>query len=402
MSLISSEMPQKLLAWYEVHRRDLPWRRDPTPYRVWVSEVMLQQTQVDTVIPYYQRFLSRFPELADLARARLEEVLPLWSGLGYYRRARDLHAAARKISSEHGGQFPRDRDQVLALPGIGPYTAGAVLSLAFNLPEPVLDGNVERVLTRLLALPGNPRQSANVRRLREEARGLIPAGRAGDFNQALMELGALICLPLGPRCLDCPLAGLCRARRRGQPERFPEKKPAKKTVPVSLAVLVIERDGKLLLENRPPALEGGQPAYLRGLWNFPALEVEDPEQPPYQLSEAIRARWGAAIRISCRLGSARHSITFRKITLHVWRGEVDGHPSPASKTRPGRVPHLAWRWARPEELGSRYAVPSLAWKVLGLLQKPFSGPRGSAAFPKKPPGKPARAAPPDPESGRPP
>src|SRR5262245_41925451 len=197
-----------LLPWYQKARRDLPWRRNPTPYSVWISEVMLQQTRVETVIPYYLRFLERFPTLLDLAKASLEEVLAAWSGLGYYRRARSLHAAARHIVKDAGGQFPPDLDRALQVPGVGPYTAGAVLSIAYNLPVPVVDGNVERVLARLLR-----RRAAPVRELQGILRASIPEGRASDFNQALMELGATLCSPRDPACGLCPLGEVCQARR---------------------------------------------------------------------------------------------------------------------------------------------------------------------------------------------
>ena len=271
-----------LLAWFERNRRALPWRETSDPYRVWLSEVMLQQTRVDVVIPYYERFLERFPSLESLASAREEEVLALWSGLGYYRRARSLHAGARTIVERHSGRFPRSADDALEVPGVGPYTAGAVLSIAYNLPEPVVDGNVERVLTRVHALPGDPRKAASARVIRELARAAIPRGKAARFNQALMELGALVCLPRSPRCGECPLSSLCEASRVGQPERFPELPPERATVQINLhAAVIVEGETVLLVQ----VAEG---SYLRGLW-LPPLAPGAPaaSDPSEELERSI-------------------------------------------------------------------------------------------------------------------
>ena len=215
-----------LLSWYDRERRDLPWRRTQDPYRVWLSEIMLQQTRVETVIPYYERFLERFPTVSDLAEAPIDDVLARWSGLGYYRRARSLHEAAGQIVREHAGVFPEDSAEALALPGVGRYTAGAILSIAYGRPEPILDGNVIRILSRWLRLGPEIPQS----HLWTLAEDLVPEERPGDFNQAMMELGATVCTPRSPSCLLCPVQERCEARAEGTPERYPAPKAKEKPV----------------------------------------------------------------------------------------------------------------------------------------------------------------------------
>jgi A/G-specific adenine glycosylase len=257
-----------VLAWYERHgRKDLPWQRDPDPYRVWVSEIMLQQTQVAVVVPYFERFMTRFPTVTDLAKADQDEVLHLWSGLGYYARARNLHKAARVIATEHRGRFPTDIGQVQSLPGIGRSTAGAILSLALGQRHPILDGNVKRVLARGFAVPGWPGRSAVLKRLWELAESCTPTERVGAYNQAMMDLGATLCTRTRPACGRCPLAQGCRALALGEPTAFPQPRP-KKTLPIRESrVLVVQNPaGEILLERRPPAGIWG------GLWGLPECD----------------------------------------------------------------------------------------------------------------------------------
>src|SRR5271155_4667718 len=240
---------ESLLAWYQRHKRDLPWRRTKDPYRIWISEIMLQQTRVAAVIPYYERFLARFPDVRVLALAPEEEVLRLWSGLGYYSRARNLQAAAKQIMAQHGGEFPRDEESVLALPGIGRYTAAAILSIAFGEKHAVLDGNVARVLARLGAIRGDLRESKRWQSLQNAAGELLDPKSSGDWNQAMMELGAMVCTPRAPQCLLCPVAKFCRARQLGLTETIPEKRKKRATVEITLAaaVLLAPRGRTLLL-----------------------------------------------------------------------------------------------------------------------------------------------------------
>jgi A/G-specific adenine glycosylase len=261
---------RQLLRWFERHgRKDLPWQREPTPYRVWVSEIMLQQTRVSTVIPYFQRFMSRFPYLAGLAAAPEDEVLHHWSGLGYYARARNLHRAAKQVRDKHGGRFPEDFDAVQALPGIGRSTAGAVLSLALGQSHPILDGNVKRVLARCFAVEGWPGQVGVLKHLWRLAEELLPDQRVAEYNQALMDLGAGICTRRNPDCENCPFAGICLALQQGTPERYPAPKP-KKSLPVKSVQMLMLRNGSggLLLEKRPPQGVWG------GLWSLPECPRE--------------------------------------------------------------------------------------------------------------------------------
>lgn len=269
---------RRLLAWFDRHgRHDLPWQLDPTPYRVWVSEVMLQQTQVATVIPYYQRFMARFDGVAALAGASEDEVLALWSGLGYYSRARNLHRAARQIHDEHNGRFPEQFEEVVALPGIGRSTAGAILAITGGQHHAILDGNVKRVLCRHQAVAGWPGKGEVEQRLWQLAEANTPAQRTGDYTQAIMDLGATLCTRSKPRCDDCPVNGDCHARAEGRISEFPGRKPRKK-LPLKAVVMpvVVNGRGEVLLQKRPPVGIWG------GLWSLP--ECTD---------EAEFARWRA-------------------------------------------------------------------------------------------------------------
>jgi A/G-specific adenine glycosylase len=267
----TEDFARRVLGWFDLFgRKDLPWQRNPTPYRVWVSETMLQQTQVAVVIPYFERFMARFPTVEDLAAAEQDEVLHQWSGLGYYARARNLHSSARILTNEHSGEFPRDLDQVQALPGIGRSTAGAILSLAWGQHQSILDGNVKRVLARYWAQPGWPGRSAVLARLWELSEACTPAQRTGDYNQAMMDLGATICTRANPRCDGCPLTHGCRALAKGDPAVYPHPKP-RKAIPVRETRMLIIRNGvgEILLERRPPTGVWG------GLWSLPECATSD-------------------------------------------------------------------------------------------------------------------------------
>jgi A/G-specific adenine glycosylase len=306
---------EDLLAWFDRHRRDLPWRKTRDPYRIWLSEVMLQQTRVETVLPYYERFLARFPTVGALAAAEVDEALALWSGLGYYRRARQLHAAARQIAAA-GGELPRTLAGLLALPGIGAYTAAAVGSIAFGIAVPVLDGNVERVASRLLAEEGDPRAGAARSRLLAKAAELLDPARPGDGNQALMELGATLCTPRRPRCLLCPLRPGCRAAESGDPERYPPPRRRRETETLRLAAFVVERDGRVLLFRRPEDSD-----LLAGTWELPWVRTEGEEGSP---EAGLAARYGGRWRLGPRLGAVRHGITYRDLLVEVRQADVEG------------------------------------------------------------------------------
>jgi len=259
-----------VLAWYRLNgRKDLPWQENPTPYRVWVSEIMLQQTQVSTVIPYYQRFMDSFPTVHALASAGVDEVLHHWSGLGYYARARNLHKTAKLVVDEHGGEFPQELGQVTGLPGIGRSTAGAILALSRNEPHPILDGNVKRVLARVYAVEGWPGRTAVARELWAHAERNTPTESAAAYTQAMMDLGATLCTRTRPACDCCPLSGDCAAHAAGRETAYPGKKPGKDRPRKSIHVVVARRNGSVYLERRPASGIWG------GLYSFPELDSTD-------------------------------------------------------------------------------------------------------------------------------
>jgi len=305
------EFQRRLLGWFRAHRRDLPWRQSRDPYRIWVAEVMLQQTRIAAVLPYYKNFLKKFPSVERLARAPLPEVLRQWSGLGYYSRARNLHRAAKRIVAEHGAKFPRTLEAALALPGIGKYTAAAVLSIAYDAPLAVLDGNVARVLARLGAIRGDLRAPHHWQQLAETAQRLLAERAPGDWNQALMELGETVCTPQAPRCAECPVARWCLAYARGITGKIPAPRRKRTAVHVRIAAAIL-RDprGRTLLVRDPGAHDGG---LFSRMWQFPAVEVA--RDAALELAEHLRS----TLRINSvalePLPAARHGVTFRNITL---------------------------------------------------------------------------------------
>jgi len=302
-----------LLSWYRKTRRDLPWRRTRDPYAIWVSETMLQQTRVETAVPYYERFLERFPDLHSLATATTDDVLGEWAGLGYYGRARNLQTAACQVIEEWGGELPDDVDGLSSLRGVGRYTAGAVASIAFDRPAPVVDGNVARVLTRLLEIREDVRSAPVVKRLWQEAEALARGKSPGDLNQALMELGATVCTPRSPRCEVCPIAAHCRARESGDPEAIPVKRPRPKPKRLEAAAAFLVRRGKALAVRRPP--EG----LLGGLWELPGGELHARESPEKGLVRSMHERVGLTLTGTEKLGTIRHVFTHRVLHLHVYR-----------------------------------------------------------------------------------
>ena len=332
-----SPLAAALLAWYATHGRRLPWRGHPDPYAIWVSEVMLQQTQVATVLPYFRRWMARFPTVEALAAADEQEVLALWEGLGYYRRARALHRAAREVVAQHGGYLPSSPEALQRLPGIGKYTAHAIASLAFGRDVPVLDGNVRRVLARVFAVEAPADTAAGEKALWALAEEHLPAGRAADYNQALMDLGATVCTPRAPRCAACPLAAFCRARATGNPEAFPRKKRRQKQPHYTVVAAVIFREADVLIAQRPA--EG----LLGGLWEFPSGKVEQGETLAAALQREIREELAAEIVVEAPCGVYRHAYTHFRVTLHAFRCRlVGGAPRPLQAQ--------AVRWVSPAAL----------------------------------------------------
>ena len=324
-------LPRRLLGWFRRFGRDLPWRRDRDPYRIWVSEVMLQQTQAAAVVPYFERFLQAFPTLSDLAAADEQAVLRLWEGLGYYRRARDLLRTARLLAASHGGRFPDDPDAVEALPGLGRYTRNAVLSQAFDRRLPILEANSRRVLARLLGRTGDLTSSKEQRWLWGAAEALLPAENAGDFNQALMELGALVCTPAAPRCGACPLAAYCAARRLGLQDAIPARPPAPQTVVVTEAAVVVRRGGRVLLVQRPP---DGRWA---SMWEFPHGPLEPGESADAAAERLLVQLTGLRARVGPELAVIRHGVTRFRITLVCFEAEHE-----SGDFRPGFYRRAAW------------------------------------------------------------
>jgi A/G-specific adenine glycosylase len=314
LKIRESEVPKfrrRLLAWFAARKRDLPWRQTRDPYHIWVSEIMLQQTRVAAVIPHYERFLKTFPDARSLARADEDRVLANWAGLGYYSRARNLQRAAKEIVSRHAAEFPRQYDAALALPGVGRYTAAAVLSIAYDAPFAVLDGNVARVLARLGAIRGEPRSPAKWRRLESAAQGLLARNAPGDWNQAMMELGATVCTPKSPKCSDCPVERWCRARKLGIAERVPPTRNKRPTVHVTLtAAVLLDPCGRTLLVRYP----GGDGALFSRMWQFPAIQT-------FRANEGILKRYllekfGVDVNGDlASLPTSRHTVTFRDVRL---------------------------------------------------------------------------------------
>jgi len=301
-----------LMGWFRTHARDLPWRQTQDPYAIWISEVMLQQTQIATVIPYYERFLSAFPTIRSLARAPLERVLELWSGLGYYRRARYLHEAAQVLVAKYDGRFPEDYASLRSLAGIGDYTARAILSIAFRQPYAVLDGNVARVVARLIGRRGNLHETKFRRAVEGELAELLSRRHPGDFNQALMELGQTLCMPRTPHCPECPLARWCRAHRAGDPEAFPAPRPRRPAESRHLAVALLRMGSRVAM------VRGLDDGLLPDIWNFPAALGATSAQARSRLEEKLHGLTRAPFSFAPPVAKFHHSITFRSIRALVY------------------------------------------------------------------------------------
>jgi A/G-specific adenine glycosylase len=339
-----------LLAWYRRNRRDLPWRRTFDPYRIWLSEVMLQQTTVKTATPYYEAFLARFPTIETLAAAAEEDVLALWSGLGYYHRARNLRRAAKHVVERHRGRFPKTLEATLAIPGVGLYTASALLSIAHGTPLPVVDGNVRRVLARLFALRGPEwTKDAAFYNLADE---VLDRTSPGDWNQAVMELGALVCVPRKPACPACPLRRGCLAFARGLAAELPEARPRRAPVDVIVAAALVEKGGRLLLVRRA---EG---RLLGRMWEVPQTSLES--RGLSDLVPELRERYGLEIEPGRLRVRARHAITFRRIRVEGYSARLRRRP-PEDAER--------YRWTTPEEVKA-LPVSSLTRKLVAGLRSP--------------------------------
>jgi A/G-specific adenine glycosylase len=316
-----SRFRKKLLVWFAESQRDLPWRRTKDPYRIWLSEIMLQQTRVAAVIPYYEKFVQRFPDVRALAEAPEEEVLRLWAGLGYYSRARNLQKAARQIVEQHGSHFPDDAERALELAGIGNYTAAAILSIAYGKKLAVLDGNVARVLARLGAIGGDLKSNGQWQKLQKTADTLLAPHQPGDWNQAMMELGATLCTPRSPQCLLCPITEFCAARKKGLADAIPAKREKRTNEEVTLAALVfLDRQGQTLLLPPPKAAAGVGPksdvtVLLSRLWHFPTIQVsKDAEAELCAFASTLLGNRRSRLKLT-PLKKLRHAVTYRQITV---------------------------------------------------------------------------------------
>jgi A/G-specific adenine glycosylase len=309
-----------LLAWYVRSARPLPWRATHDPYRIWISEIMLQQTTVTAVVPYFERFLARFPTLEDLAAAQEQSVLRLWEGLGYYSRARNIHKAARLLVRERNGRFPESVDHLMDLPGIGRYTAGAIASFAFDRPAPIVEANTLRLYARLMGLRDDPRSAAGQKKLWEFAEDIVPQRNPGIFNQALMELGARVCVPNAPDCENCPVVAWCTAAEEGRQTAIPSRKPRREPTPITEVAVALHREGKFLLRKRPPGERWA------GLWDFIRFAWHESAAPSARgIVSAVREQTGFAIAVRQPLAEIRHSVTRFRITLHCHLAEwIDG------------------------------------------------------------------------------
>ena len=349
--LTADQFQGRVLAWFEQHgRRDLPWQEDTSPYRVWVSEIMLQQTQVKTVIPYFDRFVTAFPTVETLAAASEDQVLHLWTGLGYYARARNLRRCARLVCTDYGGEFPDDIDTLAELPGIGRSTAGAIRSIAFQRPAAILDGNVKRVLARFAAIEGWPGKTAVHKQLWELAEALTPRHRTADYSQAMMDLGATLCLRSNPACELCPLAGSCQAFSNGEQAAYPGRKPPRALPTKSTTMLIITNSaGEVYLARRPPSGIWG------GLWSFP--EIDQPEHAPRFCID----KFGYPPEVSELWEPLRHSFSHYHLDIQPLRIKLSRETAAIMEGEQ----QLWYNFSRPESVGLAAPVSN----ILNLLNK---------------------------------
>jgi len=351
-----SPLAERLLNWYSENARSLPWRGLKDPYAIWVSEIMLQQTRVETVAAYFERWMNRFPTLRSLAEAPLQEALKEWEGLGYYSRARNLHRAAQIVVNEHAGRLPADMLSLRKLPGMGRYTAGAIASFAFGMDYPALDGNARRVLARVFNVIEEVRSPSGEKRLWELAEQHLPPGRAGDYNQALMDLGASICISRSPRCEMCPLQDICQAFALGLQEQRPVRKARANIPHHAVTAAVIRKNGKVLIAQRP--LHG----LLGGLWEFPGGKTLPGEDLAAGLQREMREELGVSIEVGQTFGIYQHAYTHFRVTLHAFLCDlVEGEAPQALQVEDVR-------WVKPEELAN-YPMGKIDRRIAGEIAR---------------------------------
>jgi len=351
-----------LLDWFAAEKRDLPWRRDYAPYAVWISEIMAQQTQMDRVVPYFNRFLAQFPDVAALAAADEDAVLVAWEGLGYYSRARHLHAAAKKIMADFGGRLPDRPEDIRELPGIGDYTAAAIASIAFGADVPVVDANVLRILARMDDIDTPIREPAGRAKAQALAERLLPGGRARQWNQALMELGGLVCRPKKPRCAACPVRELCQARHLGIVSDRPVLSKTKDIVPLNVATGVLVQAGRVFIQKRLPKGAWGN------LWEFPGGRIEPGETPEAAAVRELREETGFETDVAGKLAVIRHGYTTFRVTLHCFLLHLTGRPREACPPEPVLTAAQQSLWVAPAEL-TRFAFPAGHRKLIDSLSR---------------------------------
>ena len=358
---IIDEIQRQVLSWFQQNGRALPWRESYSPYEVWISEIMLQQTQVKTVVPYFLRWMGRFPDPAAVAAAGERDIMLAWEGLGYYARAKNIQRTAQVLVSNFGGRIPSDFNALLALPGIGRYTAGAILSIAFNLDFPAVDANAARILRRLFNRPNSSVLGNSETALRKLAAEILPQGRARQFNQALMDLGATICLPESPRCDCCPLAEFCEAKKRGLSGLESGSNRGRHATPIAVSVGVIVRDGRVFIQKRPA---GGLMPYL---WEFPGGKIKERESPKKAVVREIEEELGIGVRPVEKLTLIRHSYTRFRVVLHAYLCELcDLLPQKEPVPRAS----VECRWVPPAELAF-YPFPAANRRLIGILLDRF-------------------------------
>lgn len=346
----NSDFSRHLLNWYKHHKREMPWRGELDPYKIWVSEIMLQQTRVDQAWPYFQNFISLFPTVYDLAKAGQQEVLKAWEGLGYYSRARNLHSAAKDVVQNYGGKLPKTYDEIIKLKGIGPYTAAAITSIAFKKTNAVVDGNVIRVLTRYFGIEDDIRSTKTRKQVQQYANDLIDPNCPGDFNQALMELGSMVCTPSNPDCINCPIQSGCLAFKKAKTDIIPYKSPSGEKPHNIIGVGIIEGENdKVLIALRP------ENAMLGGLWEFPGGKRKKGESIQQTVERELKEELGVEVKACKELMTLKHTYSHFSITLHAWLCTlISGEPKPKSSQEV--------RWVKKSEL-EQYPFPK-ANKVL--------------------------------------
>ena len=353
---VAQSFAERLLGWYQDNGRDLPWRNPPSPYAVWISEIMLQQTQVERVIPYFRSWMDRFPSLDSLAEAEQDEILKLWQGLGYYSRAANIHRAARLMQAEHGSAVPGEYQSLRKLPGIGDYTASAILSLAFNHPCPAVEANVIRLGSRLFDVTEPTNSTACRERIRQGLAELIPSDQAGRFNQACMDLGAMVCLSGRPRCEVCPVVDWCLARQSGLQLERPVKPAGQKTSAIQVAAGVLVHDGRILIQKRPPN------GLMANLWEFPGGKLQSRETAEQALKREFLEELELSVQVGRRIMVIRHSYTRFRVTLFVYWCRLLSSPNRLRLRAASDS-----RWVLPGELDG-FAFPSADRKLLTVLK----------------------------------